>query len=79
MRHSPTPKCIYHPAIKMQRVAGTTLRMFGKARKNPHQYFRCSVAGCPFVVTIEKPEPPPKDPFRRYPKTVKRIPWPNGL
>ena len=44
-----------------------------------HKYYRCPVSGCPFVVTIEKPKPKPKDPFANYPKFIKPIPWPREL
>jgi hypothetical protein len=54
----------------MRRVAGPKLVMYGKPKNPTHKYYRCSVVGCPFVMTVEKrkPKEKPKQPqyLKRY-------------
>lgn len=67
------PRCQYHPGVPMQRVAATHFRMYGKPKPPTHKSYRCSVSGCPFVLTVEKPEPKPRYPCDLFPKVRKRL------
>ena len=64
------PNCKYHPAVAMRRVEGPSLQMYGKPKPPTHEYFRCSVAGCPFVVTIEKRQAKKKSNHQRRDRLV---------
>jgi hypothetical protein len=58
----------------MKPVQGPKLKIYAPKRKQPtHEYYKCGIEGCPFVVTIEIPQPEQK-PKRLYPKVRQRTP-----
>ena len=66
----PAPRCLYHPVVPMRRVQGPKLVMYGKNQNAKNKYYRCSVAGCPFVATIEKKQTKQKSNHQRRDRLV---------
>jgi hypothetical protein len=71
------PRCPVH--LREMIPARTITKLIGRDRRKVElitRHYRCSITGCICVATVE-PEPlKPKDPYERYPKTVKWNPNP---